>query len=329
MEACWLAVIAFSVFVAALVLLFLLASMSGKRLSLKDRHIVVTGGSSGIGKAIAVLAAKEGANVTLLARNKEKLLAASQEVKAANEAVQVRVAAVDVASAGEDGIVDAVRASSADLGPVYVLVNSAGTSSAASFQDTKAEEFRRLMDINYFGTVNATRALLPSMLNASRGGSVVLVSSQAGMLGLYGYSAYSASKFALRGLAEALAMELRPHDVSVTMAFPPDTDTPGFAAEQEDKPEETRLISETAGLFTPEAVAAGILADAKRGRFFSSPGLDGWMLTNLCSGMADGSWPGVAVQFWLMGLLRLVGFTYRSHFHGIVQKCHQKKKRNQ
>lgn len=92
-------------------------------------------------------------------------------------------------------------------------------------------------------------------MKSSDSGIIVFVSSQAGLIGLYGYTAYTASKYAVRGFAEALQMEVKPFGISVTVNYPPDTDTPGFAEEEKGKPEETSLISETAGLFKPEKVA--------------------------------------------------------------------------
>ena len=86
------------------------------------------------------------------------------------------------------------------------------------------------------------------------GGRVVFVSSQAGQVGIYGFSAYSPSKFALVGLAQVLRMELQAHGILVSVAYPPDTKTPGFEDENRYKPVETRLISETSGLFEPEQV---------------------------------------------------------------------------
>lgn len=91
-----------------------------------------------------------------------------------------------------------------------------------------------MMDINYIGSVNVTRASLSSIKQVDNG-RIVFVSSIAGQLGLYGYTAYSASKYALRGLAECLQMELYPYNIRVTLAHPPDTDTPGFEVENKVK----------------------------------------------------------------------------------------------
>lgn len=96
-----------------------------------------------------------------------------------------------------------------------------------------------MLKINVLGSVYPTRALLPGLRRRARqgsgGGRVVFVSSQLGQLGLHGYSAYCASKFALRGLAEALQMELRPYKVYVSLAHPPDTKTPGYEVEMASK----------------------------------------------------------------------------------------------
>jgi 3-dehydrosphinganine reductase len=134
-----------------------------------------------------------------------------------------------------------------------VLINCAGTSVPGLFEDLDAEVFEKMMRVNYFGSVFPTKAVVPSM-KARSSGRIVFVSSQAGQLGVFGFSAYSPSKFALVGLAQVLRMELQPHGVCVSVAYPPDTDTPGFAEENTQKPEETRMISETAGLFKPDQV---------------------------------------------------------------------------
>ncbi|OBS65806.1 hypothetical protein A6R68_05654, partial [Neotoma lepida] len=157
----------------------------------------------------------------------------------------------------------------------------------------------KLMNINYLGSVYPSRAVITTM-KERRVGRIVFVSSQAGQLGLFGFTAYSSSKFAIRGLAEALQMEVKPYNVYVTVAYPPDTDTPGLAEENKTKvkalkkeilmdmptPLETRLISETTAICKPEHVAKQIVKDAIQGNFNSSIGSDGYMLSSLTCGMA-------------------------------------------
>lgn len=153
---------------------------------------------------------------------------------------------------------------------------------------------------------------------------VAFVSSMAGQVGLFGFTAYSPSKFALRGLAETLAMELKPHGIGVTLVYPPDTDTPGYAVECQISPEETKLISGASSVASPESVARQMLNDIAARRFNSSIGFDGWILAVLTAGMAPlgarSFFDGIA-QVSLGGALRLVGLVYRLTFDRTVSDC--------
>lgn len=113
-----------------------------------------------------------------------------------------------------------------------------------------------MMDVDYFGTLHAVRAVVPGMMTRGRG-SIVGVSSAAGLIGVFGYSAYGPAKFAVRGLFESLRFELRPYGIHVGVAFPPDTDTPQLAFEEPYKPLETKRI---AGIIKP--ISAEKMADA-------------------------------------------------------------------
>jgi 3-dehydrosphinganine reductase len=212
------------------------------------------------------------------------------------------------------------------LGPVSILVNCAGTSVPATFEDAKPEDFKRLMDINYLGSVYVTKACVPSM--KKKGGHIVFTSSQAGLLGVYGFSAYAASKFALRGLAETLAMELKPFNIFVTLSCPPDTDTPGFAEEEKLKPAITREISQTAGLVPADVVANGLVNDMLNGKFMSSVGFECAIVRILCSGMSPvTSLSELLIQVHTMGILRLVGFFFLKSFDSIVYRGVMKEKK--
>ena len=227
-------------------------------------HAVITGGSSGIGLSIAKeLVNKRCQYVTLLARNEQKLDEAKNSLKEHAKSIGsptiIQTVSVDVSNAKKiqeeaEKLCCSTTPTAESYTPIpTMLFNVAGTSSSASFIDTEYEEFDRLMNVNYLGTAYATRAFLPYMKSSSYSPrSVIITSSMAGQCGVFGFTAYSASKFALRGLAEALHMEVARDNISVQIAYPPDTDTPGFELEQIDKPEETRLISEVAGLFQPD-----------------------------------------------------------------------------
>lgn len=230
------------------------------RTDIAGKHAIITGGSRGIGLATAEALGRRGSRVSLLARNEDTLEQAAEGLRGAG--VTVATAAVDVAD--QSAVEDAVAAVTAELGPCDVLVTCAGASRPGRFLELDDEVFRRLMDVNYFGTLHAIRAVAPSM--AERGtGSVVGVSSTAGLLGVYGYTAYGASKFAVRGMLESLRQELRPHGVQVACAYPADVDTDMLREEAVYKPAETAALAGTIDPIPPERVAAAIVRGIETG----------------------------------------------------------------
>jgi len=236
---------------------------------LSAAHAVVTGGSSGIGLATALELARRGAHLTLVARGADRLAEAEQLVTKAGAPV-ARLASVDVADqvAVQRAIADAAVA----LGPVDILVTSAGIARPGRFTELEDDVFRSMMDVDYFGTLWPIRAVAPAMVKRRRG-SIVGVSSAAGLVGVYGYTAYGAAKFAVRGLLEALRGEMAPHGVHVGCVFPPDVDTPQLADENRFKPAETRAISGAIKPLDAAAVATSILAGIEHGRFEIVPDL--------------------------------------------------------
>ncbi|XP_025049981.1 3-ketodihydrosphingosine reductase isoform X3 [Alligator sinensis] len=248
----------------------------------------VTGGSSGIGKCVAIECYKQGAFITLIARNENKLLQTKKEIEkySVNDKQVVLCISVDV-SKDYGHVENVLKQAQEKLGPVDMLVNCAGTSITGKFEDLEMNCFENLMAVNYLGSVYPSHAVIPTM-KERRMGRIVFVSSQAGQLGLFGYTAYSPTKFALRGLAEALQMEVKPYNIYITVAYPPDTDTPGFAEESKTKPLETKLISETSSVCQAEQVARIIVKDA----------------IMVC-----------------MGIFRIVGLFYLGSFDSIVRRC--------
>jgi len=234
--------------------------------SFSGAHVLVTGGSSGIGLACARLAIDRDARVSLLARRPDALDDAAAGLRAAGG--RVAVAAADVADAAQ--AVTAVAALTDALGPVDVAICSAGQTRPGYFQDLEPDLFRQLMDVNYFGTVNVVRAVVPAMIERRRG-SIVGVSSAVGLVGVFGYSAYTPTKFAVRGFLETLRAELARYGIHVGCSFPPDTDTPQLAEEEQYKPKETKAISGTIKPLSAERVAANILDGIEKERFALIP----------------------------------------------------------
>jgi 3-dehydrosphinganine reductase len=200
----------------------------------KDKHVIITGGSSGIGLELAKCFYNAGSKVTIVARTKENLILAQNEITkhGKNQGLSpenLMILPLDVSS-NQSNVSSVLNKCTQKFGPCDVLINSAGTSVAGAIQDLKDDEFLRMLQLNVLGSIYPTRAVLAGM-RSKQGGRIVFLSSQAGQVGLYGYTAYSTSKYALRGFAETLQMEVRPDNIFVSLAFPPDTRTPGYEQE--------------------------------------------------------------------------------------------------
>lgn len=253
-------------------------------------HVVISGGSKGIGKALAIRYAQLGVHVTIIARNQKDLELAKSEVdsnRRNSNVQQIRTVSLDLTTISypeQQG--ELLEKILGDHERCDILINCCGTSIPLRFEDISQKQFEQMMQVNYFSAVNLTRILLPVMkaryltnLSAdnnknSKGARIVFVSSICGLLSFYGYSAYSGSKFALVGLAEALAMELRPFDIGVTVSFPPDTDTPGYKEENKMKPALTAKMSESGSVFSPGDVANALIDDIIAKNFYSTIGLE-------------------------------------------------------
>jgi 3-dehydrosphinganine reductase len=231
---------------------------------LDDAHVLVTGGSSGIGLETARAALARGARVSIVARDPTRLRRAADELgQCVEDPARVGAEAADVTDAS--GLEAAISRLAGRLGPVDVLVTSAGAARPGHFETLPAAVFEEQMALDYFGTLHAIRGVVPSMIDRRRG-HLLLVSSTAGLVGVYGYSAYSPAKFAVRGLAETLRAELKPFDIRVGCAYPPDTDTPGLARENLEKPSATARISAAVKVRSAAAVAAAIVRGIERDR---------------------------------------------------------------
>lgn len=181
---------------------------------MKDKVVLITGGTSGIGKALAFAFGREGAKVVVSGRNQQNLDATSLELAAAgidNLAVKADVSV-------EQQCQEMVQATVQKYGKLDVLINNAGISMRALFEDLDLDVIRKLMDINFWGTVYATKYALPYILETK--GSVIGISSIAGYRGLPARTGYSASKFAMHGFLETLRTELLHKGVHVMVACP-------------------------------------------------------------------------------------------------------------
>lgn len=190
---------------------------------LEGKVIVITGASSGIGLACASLFAKRGANLVLAARSIDKLKDLTEEIMLSPETPSTtEIVCVKADVSVEDDCKNLIDAAVEHFGRIDILINNAGVSMRALFSELDLRVIKRLMDVNFMGTVYCTKYALPYLLTSR--GSVVGIISTAGFCGLPGRTGYSSSKYAIRGFMDTLRIEHRKDGLHV-MTF-----TPGFTA---------------------------------------------------------------------------------------------------
>jgi short-subunit dehydrogenase len=181
---------------------------------MKDKVVVITGASSGIGKALAFECAKRGAKLSISSRNMDKLQEVADQLSTQN--IDALLVKTDVSIESE--CADLIRKTIATYGRIDVLINNAGISMRAIFQEVDLKVIRQLMDTNFWGTVYCSKYALPFLLKSK--GSLVGVSSIAGYKGLPGRTGYSSSKFAMQGFLEVVRMENMKKGLHVLIACP-------------------------------------------------------------------------------------------------------------
>lgn len=237
------------------------------------RNVYISGGSSGIGLAAAKLLASLGANIFVFSRRVEVLEQARHAIDACRISPGQRISWTSIDVRERDKVASGLSRAVSEFGTPHVVINSAGIQYPDYFERIPFDVFDQTVRTNLYGIWNVLAALVPAMKGS--GGHIVNVSSIAGFMGVFGYTAYSATKFGVIGFSEALRSEMRPHGIRVSVLCPPDTDTPGLAQENLTKPPETKALGESAGLMSPMAVARAMLRGMEKGRFLILPGMEG------------------------------------------------------
>jgi 3-dehydrosphinganine reductase len=245
-----------------------------------QKTVLISGGSSGIGLALAKKLALKNANICILARDLSKLETAISEISKnrQSESQQFILLKADVSNRVE--LESVILEWMARSGTPDLVINSAGVAFPGEFTTLSPELFDWMMDINFHGTVNVTRIVLPSMIHR-HSGHIVNISSLVGYLGMYGYSAYSASKFAVRGFTDSLRTEVKRLGIDLSIVFPPDTDTPQLAEENKHKPALLFAMDEAAPVVSADYVADAILAGVQKRQYLITPGLSSWLYFRL------------------------------------------------
>jgi NAD(P)-dependent dehydrogenase (short-subunit alcohol dehydrogenase family) len=227
---------------------------------------LVTGAGSGIGNRLAELLLERGDQVIAL----DMKFSDEARAKLAKIGPDVHLEEVDVRDG--DAVRAAVEAGVAAIGEPRLVINSAGVVIAVPFEDTDEEAFRRVVDVNLYGSRNVAAATVPHLKN---GGHLVLIASLAGFIANYGYAAYCASKFGVVGLAEVLRLEQKPNGVEVSVVAPPEVITPMVEEERRSGSKLTGEMKQFAGSMELDPAARAILKGIDDGGFLVIPSAKG------------------------------------------------------
>lgn len=187
-----------------------------------NKRCFVTGAASGIGKATALALAKEGAVLAITDINADQLRQTAEEIQLLGADLLLAQAADITDFAAVTQMAETLHNQSDSMD---MLFNIAGISTWGSIENLEIEHWQQLIDVNLMGPVHVLKAFTPAMIAADKGGHIINVSSAAGLFGLPWHSAYSATKFALRGLSEVLRFDLKPNNIHVSLVCPGAVDT--------------------------------------------------------------------------------------------------------
>jgi NAD(P)-dependent dehydrogenase (short-subunit alcohol dehydrogenase family) len=231
----------------------------------RGKRVFITGGSSGIGLDAATRLASMGSYIAIFARNVEKLEAAQNMIGQAAAWPDQSVYALSMDVTDNTDVETKCAQAVSEFGAPDILINSAGAGYADYFEEIPFETFDSVIRTNLYGIRNVAEALVPHM--KQRGGHIGNVSSMLGLIGLFGYTPYCASKFAVVGFSECLRMDLKRYGIRVSVFCPPEVDTPMTDYMTEISPPETRALVRMNGIISSEKAADAMLRGISRKRF--------------------------------------------------------------
>jgi 3-dehydrosphinganine reductase len=235
------------------------------------KNIIITGGSSGVGAGLAEILYETGANIALIARDREKLARVCKNIIASGGGHRNGLAAYSCDVTDYAATVDTIDRIAEETGAPDYLFNSAGILSSDYFENLQVENFHAVMETNFFGSLHAIKAAIP-YFKKKKAGHIVNISSLSGMFGVFGYSSYCASKFALVGLSESLRSELKPQGIKIHLVLPPEINTPMIDGIRDTRPIENEKLTHSAGVLSQQETVSAIIAGVARGRFIIVPG---------------------------------------------------------
>lgn len=235
-----------------------------------NRNVIITGGSSGLGKALARRLAERGANLALIARDKSKLESTQQELSSVKSTSRkVLIYSCDVSDPAQ--VEKTMARIAEELGTPHLLINSAGILKEGRCDCVELQIYREVMGINYYGTLHFVKAVLPYFQEQGEGW-IVNICSLGGRMGIYGYSAYSSSKFAVLGLTESMRTELKPQNIKVQVVCPSEFESPMVDELNKSRTKENRLLVHNIPVLNAEVVADAVIKGMEKGRYMIMPG---------------------------------------------------------
>jgi 3-dehydrosphinganine reductase len=235
------------------------------------KFTVVTGGSKGIGRAVAQKIYSMGSDVLIVARGKEALAEATQEIKTFSSVGDQFIESISADCTDMETLKPLFEDFFDSLGVPDYLINCAGYAYPEYVQNMALQDFKKQMDINYYSQLVPILIALPYFIER-RSGYIVTTSSMLGFFGFIGYSCYTPTKFAIYGLTDTLRHELKPYNIKFSVIMPPDTKTPGFDIENRTKPQECVIVSEAAKVMEAWEVADEVVAGILNELFMIMPG---------------------------------------------------------
>ena len=301
------------------------------RLIINNANVLITGGSEGIGFSMAKACIKDGANVAILARNKEKLNKAAEELNKlkVNKSQEIITISADVSDykSMESAIKSNLKWTSMDA-----LICNAGVEQVSLFENTSLDDYHRMMNINYFGAVNAIKICLDLLKKSGSDKNCARILVNCSLLGIMSmayYSAYCSSKWALRGFVESIYAEFAALNIYTSIVYPPDVRTSQYQREKSTKgiPKEVRELSSAADVFEPDDVGKDMMLMLKEGEYCRSWGIDGWMLMNETIGFSlPCNLLNTLSQIIGMGIFRTIAMWYIQNIYNVCKNSINNKK---